>query len=129
MTEHEPPGRALDVLVHRALWPDADIVDKPGYEGFLIDHPTGASWKEWRAIPRYSTDLMAWDWSREGWSWDREECIDLTIYLSVYEPLKRRKDCEASVPFNYDHPLAAEAFARSLCVLKWAEERGASDGH
>ena len=115
------PGRELDVAVHRVLWPDAEIVDKPGYEGVLVDNPSEV-WKEWRAIPAYSTDIMAWDWSRKGWSWDREECIDLTICLSVYQPPEGRTDCEASVAFNYDHPLAAEAFARSLCVLQWAEE-------
>ena len=121
MTEHEPPGRALDVLVHRALWPDADIVDKPGYEGFLIDHPTGAPWKEWRAIPRYSTDLMAWDWSREGWEWVVSDWAAKTDVLLLAEHFI------VASSFVEGRGFSRQAYARCLCVLQWAAVKKASD--
>ena len=126
MTEHEP-GRELDVMVHRALWPDDTVVVSDFVQSYRRTIGENPYSEVWSTIPAYSTDITAWDWSRDGWSWDREECLGLTIYLFVYEPPNRRKDCEALVPFNYDHPLAAEAFARSLCVLQWAEAKEASD--
>ena len=115
------PGRELDVAVHRVLWPDAEIVDKPGYEGVLVDNPSEV-WKEWRAIPAYSTDIMAWDWSREGWYWGAQEYVmGVTAELSIEGLGYIIKEVGDYIPAGQYVPFKAQAFARCMCVLQWAE--------
>ena len=106
------PGRELDVAVHRALWPDAEVWQSPDLD-----------WVENGVrLPHYSTSLMAWDWSREGWSWYTQEHMSRTIVV-----WRQGIGCFASV-FHHGvlveqepNRFRAQAFARCMCVLEWAE--------
>ena len=121
MTEHEP-GRELDVMVHGALWPDDAIVVSDfvqSYRRTIGEHPYSETWA---TIPHYSTDLSAWDWTRSGWSWYTREHMSGTVAVL-------RLGIGSFVPvFQYGVPMEqepnrfrAQAFARCLCVLQWAE--------
>jgi len=124
MIEHEP-GRELDVMVHRALEP-SHILRNVGNEELYWEP---ANFGRGVPVPAYSTSLMAWDWSREGWSWYTQEHMSRTIVV-----WRQGIGCFASVfqqgvlVEQEPNRFRAQAYARSLCVLQWAERVEASDG-
>ena len=120
MTEHEP-GRELDVMVHRALWPDDTVVVSDFVQSYRRTIGENPYSEVWSTIPFYSTDITAWDWTRRGWGWDAAE---RPAYIMV--TLKAEIATVGAGADYRDHDnnrFRAQAFARSLCVLQWAETK------
>ena len=117
MGEEWKPGRELDLEVWRALHKDI----YPQEISCTFDECfVGADGRVPAPLPRYSTDLMAWDWSREGWEWVADEWTEhIEVALSGHDLGER----EVLVHYR-DHGgnhFRAQAFARCLCVLQWAK--------
>jgi len=111
MGEHKP-GRELDVLVHRALWPE----HKVGIDAYIDPSFDKTCRLE---LPRYSTDLSAWDWTREGWHWSVTEWPEGRTGVAV--------GTGGALGHFYSevdgYGFAAQAYARCLCVLQWVNEQ------
>ena len=135
MTEHEP-GRALDVMVHRALWPEDAIVVSDFVQSYRRTIGANPYSEVWSTIPFYSTDITAWDWTRIGWEWTAEEVDaskEVDVFLKTHNTLNSDGDpwqSDIISAFYADHSgssFRAQAYLRCLCVLEWAEAKEASD--
>jgi len=125
--EHKP-GRATDALVHRALWPEQRIThESPG----TPECGDKRYWVAWPLVggpglevPHYTTSLIAWDWERDGWGWKAEDIMQDHVEVSLF-PADDAPIYElAFLSDNGGNAFRAQAFARALCVLAWAERRG-----
>ena len=120
MTNHTP-GRKTDALVHRALWPD-DKLFQGAYEykmdEWLIATPI---YQPNKLLPAYTTDLAAWKdvWDHVGWVIKMNPTHNCSVSLWTLG------DGELTMALadyaDHDSKDAAQAFARSRCVLQLAE--------
>ena len=121
-TEQHRPGRELDAAVHRALWPDADIRVDSTFGAALV---VNADKRTFSDIPEYSSDLMTWDGVRDdlGW-WEASEAAQLVqVYWRLMPYDGQYIYADAYYRDHDDNRFRAQAFARCLCVLQWAERR------
>ena len=123
------PGQETDAEVHRALWPDDKVLymyDEGGRD--LVPWYCKPGDAFWTLVPAYTTDLMAWDWKREGWRWmidERTDHVMAVLLRACGSPVAiEARACYADHGDSY---FQAQAFARALCVLEWAE-RSKTDG-
>jgi len=131
MEQAHKPGRATDAAVHRALWPEHKV--KPGYDGY-VDREI-VSWYRaggglWTEVPHYTTSLMAWDGVGDdrGWYWRDvqyrfadEDRVQSEFWRSGHG---HERTQVVLVADHDNNRFQAQAMARALCVLAWAERSG-----
>lgn len=120
--------RELDALVHRALYPDDDVSHILNFGPrltYVKDRVFRTSSRRWMRLPRYSTDIGAWDAVcalKPEWLWDQAEYLGESVVVGLWWA---DGDCVAEDVLVTDATgLAAYALGRARCVLAWAAGRG-----
>lgn len=121
-------NREMDARVHRALWPDDEVTLFVSEQ----DKVWGSSVARWHYerdgciadVPHYTPDLMAWDGVLPECRWVVDErAYHVFVTLMIPHIVEPTTVIEAKAAYG-DHNgnrFEAQAMARSLCVLQWAE--------
>ena len=139
---NEQPSREFDAQVHRALWSDDEVQWLWSYEaqgkiylykgGEILDglpdtqkRPLHLVDGRWVPIPFYTTDLAAWDGVGDelGWFEASEDATQVQVYWRLYPYDGNYIYAEATYEEAGGNRFAAQALARSRCVLQLAERR------
>jgi hypothetical protein len=137
MTRHgmsEAELRELDVQVHKALYPDATYVKAGLNDGSALSYYVGYVDRGevvGYPLPRYSTDIGAWDAVcalHPEWRWLQSE-VTGDGYVAVVTRLQDHARADESQFFvdNSEYPtsgLDRLARGRARCVIAWAAGRG-----